>query len=232
MHSCRMVNAFAPPSKWAILFLMISFYLDRYAVVGAIHRCNHSRLRLYTWTSQRAWQMLGVLPDWPGNRLFGARVRTNKWQWARARAAVQIRRLRHLLYILGSLPMAERHQLRPMVDSWVFVLITSENNALSVHAILFTPYFFEFRGWRGCNQLSEKSKFSIYFVYAWGLAFVFTLFAYLLDNHTDIVRIKPGIGEGSCFLKCKWISLMKSHWVAHSELTFLILSFRALQMIV
>lgn len=60
------------------------------------------------------------------------------------------------------------------------------------------------RGWRGSNQMSEKSKFSIYFVYAWGLALLFTLFAYFLDNHTDIERVKPGIGEGSCFLKREW----------------------------
>lgn len=65
-------------------------------------------------------------------------------------------------------------------------------------------YYFHFRrGWRGCNQLSEKSKFSLYFIYAWGLALLFTLFAYLLDHHTDIVRLRPGIGEGSCFLKRK-----------------------------
>lgn len=77
-----------------------------------------------------------------------------------------------------------------------------ESIPLTFHAIIKLLLIFR-RGWRGCNQLSEKSKFSIYFVYAWGLAFVFTLFAYLLDNHTDIVRMKPGIGEGTCFLKCK-----------------------------
>lgn len=175
----------------------------RYVAVGAVHRCNDTRISLHTWTSQRSRQMSGVLFNWPGNRLFGARVRSVKWQRARSRIAMQISWLHHLFRILRCFSVAQRHQFWPLVDSWVFYLRAKTLPFYSRHN--YYSNCFE-RGWRGCNQLSERSKFSLYFVYAWGLALLFTLFAYLLDNHTDIVRLRPGIGEGSCFLKRKWRS--------------------------
>lgn len=109
---------FLPYGKLAILLSLanafqhssISNHSARYVAVGAVHRCNDSCIPLHTRTSQRSRQMSGVLFNWAGNWLFGARVRSIKWKRARSRIAMQISWLHHLFRILCGLSMAQRHQ--------------------------------------------------------------------------------------------------------------------------
>lgn len=54
-------------------------------------------------------------------------------------------------------------------------------------------------------MFSEKKRFLLYMIYAWGLSFFLTFIAFLLDTTESIPdSLQPGIGVGTCFLKSKF----------------------------
>ncbi|XP_031622142.1 G-protein coupled receptor Mth2-like [Contarinia nasturtii] len=62
--------------------------------------------------------------------------------------------------------------------------------------------WWNFRTTSGFLVFSEKMRFTLYMIYAWGLSSLLTFTVFILDSMPSISEsIRPGIGVGTCFLK-------------------------------
>lgn len=84
--------------------------------------------------------------------------------------------------------------------SYYFDIFDNENSITRRHNnnILYS----KLSGIQGQSKLSDRKRFIIYCIYAWGLAFSLTTFGYFIDSVTERNSIyRPGFGLNTCFLQ-------------------------------